>query len=150
MSEVTELIHQYLRHNKKFPHVFCPGCGRYAREMLDTVRRERFACFTVLAGLALLLGAFLGAAAGAWPALVCALGALSLFVVGRVKAARFDPNADARLRMGERSNELVILREEFEVVQELAREQGASLEPLEWRRAALRPYVLYTQPAAAA
>ncbi len=27
MSDVTELIHQYLRHNKKFPHVFCPGCG---------------------------------------------------------------------------------------------------------------------------
>ena len=27
MSEVTQLIHQYLRHNKKFPHVFCPGCG---------------------------------------------------------------------------------------------------------------------------
>lgn len=27
MSEVTELIHDYLRHNKKFPHVFCPGCG---------------------------------------------------------------------------------------------------------------------------
>ncbi|MBG0775580.1 MAG: 2-oxoacid:ferredoxin oxidoreductase subunit beta [Desulfovibrionaceae bacterium] len=27
MSEVTQLIHQYLRHNKKFPHVLCPGCG---------------------------------------------------------------------------------------------------------------------------
>ncbi len=27
MSDVTQLIHQYLRHNKKFPHVFCPGCG---------------------------------------------------------------------------------------------------------------------------
>jgi len=27
MSHVTEIIHQYLRHNKKFPHVFCPGCG---------------------------------------------------------------------------------------------------------------------------
>lgn len=23
----TELIHKYLRHNKKFPHVWCPGCG---------------------------------------------------------------------------------------------------------------------------
>lgn len=27
MSQVTQLIHQYLRHNKRFPHVFCPGCG---------------------------------------------------------------------------------------------------------------------------
>lgn len=27
MAEVTQLIHHYLRHNKKFPHVFCPGCG---------------------------------------------------------------------------------------------------------------------------
>ncbi|MFO7718519.1 MAG: 2-oxoacid:ferredoxin oxidoreductase subunit beta [Thermodesulfobacteriota bacterium] len=27
MSEVTQLIHDYLRHSKKFPHVFCPGCG---------------------------------------------------------------------------------------------------------------------------
>ncbi|QGY41524.1 2-oxoacid:ferredoxin oxidoreductase subunit beta [Pseudodesulfovibrio cashew] len=23
----NEIIHQYLRHNKKFPHVLCPGCG---------------------------------------------------------------------------------------------------------------------------
>ncbi|SDK74751.1 2-oxoglutarate ferredoxin oxidoreductase subunit beta [Maridesulfovibrio ferrireducens] len=23
----TQLIHEYLRHNKKFPHVFCAGCG---------------------------------------------------------------------------------------------------------------------------
>ena len=27
MSEVTQLIHHYLRHTKKFPHVLCPGCG---------------------------------------------------------------------------------------------------------------------------
>ena len=27
MGEVTTLIHKYLRHNKKFPHVWCPGCG---------------------------------------------------------------------------------------------------------------------------
>ena len=27
MSEITQLIHHYLRHNKKFPHVLCPGCG---------------------------------------------------------------------------------------------------------------------------
>ncbi len=29
MSALTgnEVIHQYLRHNKKFPHVLCPGCG---------------------------------------------------------------------------------------------------------------------------
>ncbi|WP_029894271.1 2-oxoacid:ferredoxin oxidoreductase subunit beta [Desulfohalovibrio reitneri] len=27
MSDITELIHHYLRHSKKFPHVFCPGCG---------------------------------------------------------------------------------------------------------------------------
>ncbi len=27
MAKVTKLIHKYLRHNKKFPHVFCPGCG---------------------------------------------------------------------------------------------------------------------------
>ena len=27
MAEVTQLIHQYLRHNQKFPLVFCPGCG---------------------------------------------------------------------------------------------------------------------------
>jgi 2-oxoglutarate/2-oxoacid ferredoxin oxidoreductase subunit beta len=27
MSEVTQLIHDYLRHTKKFPHVYCPGCG---------------------------------------------------------------------------------------------------------------------------
>jgi 2-oxoglutarate ferredoxin oxidoreductase subunit beta len=24
---VTKLIHHYLRHDKKFPHVWCPGCG---------------------------------------------------------------------------------------------------------------------------
>ncbi|RQD56276.1 MAG: 2-oxoacid:ferredoxin oxidoreductase subunit beta [Desulfonatronovibrio sp. MSAO_Bac4] len=27
MAQVTQLIHNYLRHTKKFPHVFCPGCG---------------------------------------------------------------------------------------------------------------------------
>ncbi|HOI96591.1 MAG TPA: 2-oxoacid:ferredoxin oxidoreductase subunit beta [Syntrophobacter fumaroxidans] len=27
MAEVTTLIHKYLRHDKKFPHVWCPGCG---------------------------------------------------------------------------------------------------------------------------
>lgn len=27
MAEVTKLIHHYLRHDKKFPHVWCPGCG---------------------------------------------------------------------------------------------------------------------------
>jgi 2-oxoglutarate/2-oxoacid ferredoxin oxidoreductase subunit beta len=27
MAKVTQLIHNYLRHNKKFPLVFCPGCG---------------------------------------------------------------------------------------------------------------------------
>ncbi len=26
-KEVTELIHKYLRYDKKFPHVWCPGCG---------------------------------------------------------------------------------------------------------------------------
>lgn len=27
MPEVTKLIHKYLRHDKRFPHVWCPGCG---------------------------------------------------------------------------------------------------------------------------
>lgn len=27
MAEITKLIHQYLRHDKKFPHLWCPGCG---------------------------------------------------------------------------------------------------------------------------
>jgi 2-oxoglutarate ferredoxin oxidoreductase subunit beta len=27
MAEITKLIHKYLRHTKKFPHVWCPGCG---------------------------------------------------------------------------------------------------------------------------
>src|SRR5512143_709111 len=27
MAEVTKLIHKYLRHDKKFPHVWCSGCG---------------------------------------------------------------------------------------------------------------------------
>ncbi len=27
MAKVTQLIHNYLRHSKRFPHVFCPGCG---------------------------------------------------------------------------------------------------------------------------
>ncbi len=27
MREVTRLIHKYLRHDKKFPHIWCPGCG---------------------------------------------------------------------------------------------------------------------------
>lgn len=27
MAEVTALVHKYLRHDKKFPHVWCPGCG---------------------------------------------------------------------------------------------------------------------------
>ena len=26
-EEVTKLIHKYLRHDKKFPHIWCPGCG---------------------------------------------------------------------------------------------------------------------------
>ncbi len=26
-EKVTKLIHKYLRHDKKFPHVWCPGCG---------------------------------------------------------------------------------------------------------------------------
>lgn len=27
MAKITQLIHDYLRHSKKFPHVFCAGCG---------------------------------------------------------------------------------------------------------------------------
>jgi len=27
MKPSTRLIHKYLRHDKKFPHVWCPGCG---------------------------------------------------------------------------------------------------------------------------
>lgn len=27
MAAITQLIHDYLRHNKKFPHVLCAGCG---------------------------------------------------------------------------------------------------------------------------
>ncbi|MGV8074363.1 MAG: 2-oxoacid:ferredoxin oxidoreductase subunit beta [Syntrophobacteraceae bacterium] len=27
MAEQTKLIYKYLRHDKKFPHVWCPGCG---------------------------------------------------------------------------------------------------------------------------
>ena len=27
MERGTQLIHDYLRHDKKFPHVWCPGCG---------------------------------------------------------------------------------------------------------------------------
>ncbi len=27
MAETTKLIYKYLRHDKKFPHVWCPGCG---------------------------------------------------------------------------------------------------------------------------
>jgi 2-oxoglutarate ferredoxin oxidoreductase subunit beta len=27
MADVTKRIHEYLRHDKKFPHVWCPGCG---------------------------------------------------------------------------------------------------------------------------
>jgi 2-oxoglutarate ferredoxin oxidoreductase subunit beta len=27
MAEITKLVHKYLRHDKKFPHVWCPGCG---------------------------------------------------------------------------------------------------------------------------
>jgi len=27
MEETANLIHKYLRHDKKFPHVWCPGCG---------------------------------------------------------------------------------------------------------------------------
>ncbi len=32
MAEVTKLIHKYLRHEKKFPHVWCPGCGTGSNE----------------------------------------------------------------------------------------------------------------------
>ena len=24
---MTGLVHKYLRHDKKFPHIWCPGCG---------------------------------------------------------------------------------------------------------------------------
>lgn len=27
MAEETRLVYKYLRHDKKFPHVWCPGCG---------------------------------------------------------------------------------------------------------------------------
>jgi 2-oxoglutarate ferredoxin oxidoreductase subunit beta len=27
MADITKLIHHYLRHDKKFPHLGCPGCG---------------------------------------------------------------------------------------------------------------------------
>jgi len=27
VEEATKLIHKYLRHDKAFPHVWCPGCG---------------------------------------------------------------------------------------------------------------------------
>lgn len=27
MAEITKLIHKYLRHTKRFPHLWCPGCG---------------------------------------------------------------------------------------------------------------------------
>jgi len=26
-EEITRLTHKYLRHDKKFPHIWCPGCG---------------------------------------------------------------------------------------------------------------------------
>ena len=26
-EEITKLTHKYLRHDKKFPHIWCPGCG---------------------------------------------------------------------------------------------------------------------------
>ena len=27
MTETTHLIHKYLRSSKRFPHIWCPGCG---------------------------------------------------------------------------------------------------------------------------
>lgn len=27
VTETAKLLHEYLRHDKKFPHVWCPGCG---------------------------------------------------------------------------------------------------------------------------
>jgi len=27
VADITKLIHHYLRHDKKFPHLWCPGCG---------------------------------------------------------------------------------------------------------------------------
>jgi 2-oxoglutarate ferredoxin oxidoreductase subunit beta len=27
LQNMTDLRHKYLRHHKKFPHVWCPGCG---------------------------------------------------------------------------------------------------------------------------
>src|SRR5512136_1497465 len=27
VEEITRLTHKYLRHDKKFPHIWCPGCG---------------------------------------------------------------------------------------------------------------------------
>jgi len=27
MADITKLIHHYLRHDKRFPHLWCPGCG---------------------------------------------------------------------------------------------------------------------------
>lgn len=26
-EEITRVTHKYLRHDKKFPHIWCPGCG---------------------------------------------------------------------------------------------------------------------------
>ena len=40
---MTELRHRYLRHHKKFPHVWCPGCGNgiVLGALLRTVARLR-------------------------------------------------------------------------------------------------------------
>lgn len=79
--------------------VSCPRCRRYQRSMFAAVRRERFAFFTVLAGLALLVGLALGVLAGeASVTAALTVTAVTLFATGRVKAARFDPNAEAPSR----------------------------------------------------
>ena len=44
MAEVTKLIHKYLRHEKKFPHVWCPGCGNgiVLGALIRAIDRTRF------------------------------------------------------------------------------------------------------------
>ena len=113
--------------------VTCPCCGYFQSGVLSAVRSEAFSFFTVLAVLAMALGLIIAALSGDLPAaLPFGAAGLVLMLIGRLKMARFDPNADAASRVG-LQDAGVMLREDYELLRSLARRRAEPVAQLDWQ-----------------
>lgn len=120
--------------------VWCPRCGSYQPSMFGRVRWKANQRWLIVAGALLGVAMFTQAA----PVVAVPLGALALSLGAAVfffvKQSKFDPNADAALRLQQaapQANELM-LREEYEAGLEVALAKGLKAEnllSLRWDRA---------------